>query len=339
MTEKLDKYFNVKTYHSRKNLIFNCFSYCVSSYLSSHNLPYQWLFSDSCGFLYKSKEWFFYDYYGMVENNLKKLYNVEIYSSDEDYGTILNKYDMSIGSNHFLIVLGDVWHLPWMPYYQKEHGPHFFIVTGQNFQGDQLHIIDVKYNFSGFVEEDKIRLSYESNGDNKELYVLTTLPHINTSKLMLKNQIYSGINKIKGDIKAYYVHGENIYRPLGYNKFGIEGIRALSSDVANMQEEGINYLKSWYTDMKYIVYGKEAYLEFLNYLKYGNDGVFDKYIDESFISLINSSSLKWQYLRNGLMKSFITKRYSYVQTERKILELIEDEYLILQYLKRISNSI
>lgn len=63
-----------------------------------------------------------------------------------DSNRYMETLETSIRHNSPVMILGDAYHMPWLPYFGKEHMKHSFIIDGFNDNKTMLHIVDAYFN-------------------------------------------------------------------------------------------------------------------------------------------------------------------------------------------------
>jgi len=63
-----------------------------------------------------------------------------------DSNRYIEALETSINHNSPVMILGDAYHMPWLPYFGKEHMKHSFIIDGFNENKTLLHIVDAYFN-------------------------------------------------------------------------------------------------------------------------------------------------------------------------------------------------
>lgn len=63
-----------------------------------------------------------------------------------DGNRYMEALETSIHHNSPVMILGDAYHMPWLPYFGKEHMKHSFIIDSFNENKTMLHIVDAYFN-------------------------------------------------------------------------------------------------------------------------------------------------------------------------------------------------
>ncbi|NOU63232.1 hypothetical protein GC096_04115 [Paenibacillus sp. LMG 31461] len=283
-------------YQPRKHFL-SCLDYLLCSYINAHKIPYQLLLTDSWGFFYEDISTF-----DVNESRTTPLYqNMEglLGMSKRSYNSekllsIINK--VVVEEESYIFTSGEGKYLPWHPTFRTADNPHFFLITDFNAMKNEVYIVDLVPQYSGWVD---LKIIDEAYSLSSKLCFQLSVPHFDGD---LNTTLQKGILRCVDRVLGVE---EQISKPY---KTGILGLTQFKSDFVKKEFNDLNIIDIWWKSLKVIIDVRDGFLELLYYLQ--NCSIESVTIEVNELRIIDETLNSWFAFRNGLKRAQLTNNFS-----------------------------
>lgn len=297
------------TYHGNKDIL-QCYEALISGYLTAHQLPHHWLYSDSWGFYYQGITKFGAYPPACVYplwRSLNRLYGVR---KQLLYGASLPQLLQKVlddGEPVFLIA--DQFDLPWVTEYGMIHHNHYLAVTDWHPDRRQVFVQDLwPIEYRNWYDSQVIDAAYRARGCHA--FRLST-PHFEygqDERALLAGQLHRWLAAAEGEEQRDTVSG-------------LIGIRAFLADIAHLDDQAPKLAEQWFDMLRRVLDVRLLFLEYLSMLQ-RSDGEQSYGVDGA-AAAVEQCIAAWHSLRNYLILSRYKRSYHpqrCIELLRKIID-------------------
>ena len=288
----------------------NCATALACSILQAYNKPFQWIFSNTWNFYYRSLE----QITAFESNHMS---NPVLWNAHELFGmnlTILQEKNFDrlfekLTQYERILISGDSFYLPWCYGYQVSRNDyHLFAVQQYDEANRQMLVWSIHHR--GYIPAEIIKQSFERPGASA---FAITPPDKSLTDSLLSRQFQITHDKIIGTTTLNY-------------SSGLKGLFIFKEHLEQVQAPSPAYAALWFVQFKEIIRLKISYIEFLHYLHHDESSPLHHSIPPELIYHFMKAVSHFTAFRNILTKTAFNNSYDRVTVIRQLGKVIEAEY-------------